>query len=91
MLKIEFAIADKDLVRGEAIATKIRNGGGEAFFHEVNIVLDKKVKSAIERVVAEYGSLDIAFNNASVESDNAFFVTGHILPIDGGLKALSVQ
>lgn len=65
----KIAIADRDIVRGEAIATKIRNVGGEAFFCEVNIVLERKVKSAIERVVAEYGSLDIAFNNASVESE----------------------
>ena len=65
----KIAIADKDIVRGEAIATKISNGGGEAFFHEIDVALDRKVKSMVERVVAEYGSLDIAFNNASVESE----------------------
>ena len=65
----KIAIADNDIVRGEAIVTKIIDGGGEAFFHQLDIVLERKVKSAIERVVAEYGSLDLAFNNASVESE----------------------
>ena len=65
----KIAIADRDLVRGEAIVAKIINGGGEAFFHELNIVLEREVKNMVECVVAKYGSLDIAFNNASVESE----------------------
>lgn len=63
------AIADEDVVRGEAIVAKIYEAGGEAFFHEIDITLDRKVIALIETVVARYGSLDIAFNNASLNSD----------------------
>ena len=63
------AIADEDAVRGEAIVAKICEAGGEAFFHETEITLDRKVIALIETIVARYGSLDIAFNNASLDSD----------------------
>ena len=63
------AIADEDIVRGEAIVSKIRSCGGEACFYELNIVLERRVKQTIARIVAEYGRLDIAFNNASVETE----------------------
>lgn len=63
------AIADEDMVRGEAIVAKIRKTGGEAFFHELDITLDREVIELVKTVVARYGSLDIAFNNASFEGD----------------------
>ena len=63
------AIADEDAVRGEAIVAKIYEAGGEAFFHEIDITLDRKVIALIETIVARYGSLDIAFNNASLDGD----------------------
>lgn len=65
----KIAIADEDVVRGEAIASKIRDGGGQAFFHEIDITLDRKVIHLIEMIVERYGSLDIAFNNATIESE----------------------
>ena len=63
------AIADEDVVRGEAIVASIRQAGGEAFFYEIDITLDREVIDSIEAIVARYGSLDIAFNNASFEAD----------------------
>lgn len=63
------AIADEDVVRGEAIVANIRDSGGEAFFYEIDITLDREVIDLIKTVVARYGSLDIAFNNASFEAD----------------------
>lgn len=63
------AIADEDTVRGEAIAAKIRQTGGEAFFYEIDITLDREVIDLMQTVVERYGGLDIAFNNASFEGD----------------------
>ena len=63
------AIADEDMVRGEAIVAKIRKMGGEAFFHELDITLDREVIELVETIVERYGGLDIAFNNASFEGD----------------------
>ena len=63
------AIADEDLVRGEAIVAKIRKAGGEAFFYETDITMDREVIDLIATTVDRYGSLDVAFNNASFEGD----------------------
>ena len=63
------AIADEDVVRGEAIVAKIRDFGGDAFFYQIDITLDEEVIDLIETVSTRYGSLDIAFNNASFEAD----------------------
>ena len=65
----KIAIADEDVVKGEAIVAKICQTGGDAFFHEIDITLDREVINLIETVVDRYGGLDIAFNNASFESD----------------------
>lgn len=63
------AIADRDAVRGENVVAKIQEAGGEAFFYEVDITLDHKVIALVDAIVDRYGSLDIAFNNASLEGD----------------------
>ena len=63
------AIADEDTVRGEAVVAKIRQMGGEASFYEMDITLDREVIDLIRTIVDRYGSLDIAFNNASFEGD----------------------
>ena len=63
------AIADEDVVRGEAIAAKICQTGGESFFQETDITLDKEVIDLIKKTADRYGSLDIAFNNASFEGN----------------------
>ena len=65
----KIAIADEDVVMGEAIVAEIRQAGGDAFFHKIDITLDREVINSIETVVDRYGSLDIAFNNASFEGD----------------------
>ena len=65
----KIAIADQDVVRGEAIVAKICEAGGVAFFHEIDITLDHNVIALVDLIVARYGSLDIAFNNASLEGD----------------------
>ena len=63
----KIAIADEDAVRGEAIVRRIRQAGGTAFFQETDITLNKQVSRLIERIVHEYGCLDIAFNNINGE------------------------
>lgn len=63
------AIADRDVDRGEAIAAKIKQDGGEAFFQEVDITLDRYVIESIDVIVDRYGSIDVAFNNACMEGD----------------------
>ena len=61
------AIADEDSVRGEAIVRTINQAGGSAFFQETDITLNKQVSELINRIIQEYGCLDIAFNNVNGE------------------------
>ena len=63
------AIADRDVERGEAVAARIKQNGGEAFFYEVDITLDRYAIELVNKIVNRYGSIDVAFNNACMESD----------------------
>ena len=63
------AIADSDVDRGKAAVARIKRDGGEAFFYEVDITLDRYVIALVNQIVRRYGSLDVAFNNACLEGD----------------------
>jgi NAD(P)-dependent dehydrogenase (short-subunit alcohol dehydrogenase family) len=52
--------------RGHAVAAEIRAAGGRAFFLPSDVRRESDCRSAVERAIAEYGRLDILFNNAGV-------------------------
>ncbi|MFU8896289.1 MAG: SDR family NAD(P)-dependent oxidoreductase [Gammaproteobacteria bacterium] len=52
---------------GEAVAEAIRAAGGEATYMQADVREQAQVRSFVERCVATYGGLDIAFNNAGIE------------------------
>jgi NAD(P)-dependent dehydrogenase (short-subunit alcohol dehydrogenase family) len=62
-------IADRNPVRGQAMMQKIVAAGGEAIFQETDITLVRYQRILINRIVENYGQLNIAFNNVSVEGD----------------------
>lgn len=66
----KIAIAERNCVRGKALLDKIVAAGGEAIYQEIDVTFNRYQKAAISRTVAEYGRLDIAFNNVSVEGDD---------------------
>ena len=53
--------------RGAAVAEAIRAAGGEATYMQADVREQAQVQSFVERCVATYGGLDIAFNNAGIE------------------------
>ena len=53
---------------GEAAAAEIRGLGGRAVFETVDVVDEGAIERMVARAVAEFGRLDIAYNNAGVES-----------------------
>jgi NAD(P)-dependent dehydrogenase (short-subunit alcohol dehydrogenase family) len=55
--------------KGEAVAQALRDEGGEAIFLPCDISQEDSVRACIEQVVAKYGRLDCAFNNAGVGPD----------------------
>lgn len=63
-------VADRNVNRGEAIVKKIKDAGGESIFLEMDITLNRYHRASIARIVREYGRLDIAFNNVSVDGDS---------------------
>lgn len=62
-------VGDRNRQRGEALVKEIVTAGKEAIFQEIDVTLNRYQTALIERVVAEYGRLDIAFNNVSVDGD----------------------
>lgn len=58
---------------GGATVEAIRAAGGEAQFYTVDVSDEAAVRDMVDRVVAHYGTLDIAHNNAGIE--------GHVVPM----------
>ncbi len=52
---------------GQAVVDKIKAARGEATFVRADVSQETDVKALVEKTVATYGRLDVAFNNAGVE------------------------
>jgi NAD(P)-dependent dehydrogenase (short-subunit alcohol dehydrogenase family) len=52
---------------GQAVVAEIKAAGGEASFIQVDVTQESQVQALVEKTVATYGRLDVAFNNAGVE------------------------
>jgi NAD(P)-dependent dehydrogenase (short-subunit alcohol dehydrogenase family) len=53
---------------GEKIAQEINTTGGRASYQKVDVRSEQDVKSFIDTAVKKYSRIDIAFNNAGIES-----------------------
>lgn len=62
-------IAGRRITEGEAIAHEINSNGGHAIFIPTDVSDEAQVQTLIEKTIAYYGQLDIAFNNAGIEGD----------------------
>jgi NAD(P)-dependent dehydrogenase (short-subunit alcohol dehydrogenase family) len=60
------AIAARDPARGEAAAQALRQEGGEVLFVPVDVSRGQDVLRLVETVLAHWGRLDLAVNNASL-------------------------
>lgn len=60
------ALADIDPVAAEKIAAQLRAAGHEARAYPLDVVDPEAVDATVATVVADFGSLDIAVNNAGV-------------------------
>lgn len=54
---------------GEAVVEEIRAAGGEAIFLQMDTTKEAEVQKGIETIVAQFGRLDFAFNNAGQGPD----------------------
>lgn len=54
--------------RGEQVVKSIIDQGGEAFFVRADVAKEEDVKALVDVTLERYGRLDVAFNNAGIES-----------------------
>ena len=59
-------VTDVDEAGGEQTAKMIRDAGGEATFIRADVSVPSDCQSMVDATVEQYGSLDIAFNNAGI-------------------------
>jgi glucose 1-dehydrogenase len=64
------AVADINVEQGQAVADAIGAAGGEAIFVKVDISNSDEVEALVASVVATWGRLDVAVNNAAVIPSN---------------------
>ncbi|MDP6901434.1 MAG: glucose 1-dehydrogenase [Acidimicrobiales bacterium] len=57
-------VADMRLRKAEAVANQINEEGGHALAIEVDVSIAESVATLVDRTVAQYGRLDVMFNNA---------------------------
>jgi NAD(P)-dependent dehydrogenase (short-subunit alcohol dehydrogenase family) len=63
--------ADWEEEKGQRVAHEILERGGDAIFVQADVSSPDDVKRIVDKAVEAYGHLDIIFNNAGVEGDQA--------------------
>lgn len=53
---------------GRAVVAEVTKAGGQAHFVRADVAKEEDVKNLVAQTVGKYGRLDVAFNNAGVES-----------------------
>lgn len=56
--------------KGEEVAAKIRQDGGEALFIQTDVSKAEPVQAAVKQAIDSYGQIDILINNAGTTRDN---------------------
>lgn len=59
-------VADMNASAGQEVVQLIEQEGGQAFFQTLDVRSDESCAALVEATLAQYGQLDIAFNNAGV-------------------------
>src|SRR5947208_2142725 len=62
-------IGNRDATRGDEVVRLIRQAGGRAVFQKTDVSAPGDVRALVERAVAEFGRLDVAFNNAGMDGE----------------------
>ncbi|MEM7386542.1 MAG: glucose 1-dehydrogenase [Verrucomicrobiota bacterium] len=64
-------VAGRREPEGEEVVAAIEAAGGQGLFVRTDVTDESSVQALIERAVARFGKIDVAFNNAGVEGNPA--------------------
>jgi NAD(P)-dependent dehydrogenase (short-subunit alcohol dehydrogenase family) len=64
-------VNDLDEIKGRETVIEIRNKGGEALFLHADVTNPEHVKTMVEAAIAEFGRIDVLFNNAGISGVGA--------------------
>src|SRR5579883_2914738 len=56
-------VSDTRIAPGQELVRAIRSAGGRAVFQTADVSSEESIAALVERAVAEFGRLDIMFNN----------------------------
>ena len=59
-------IGNRDAAKGEEVVALIRQAGDRAVFQKTDVSKPADVKGLVDKAVAEFGRLDVAFNNVGI-------------------------
>ncbi|WP_295482629.1 SDR family oxidoreductase [uncultured Pseudomonas sp.] len=87
---LKVVVADVDAVGGEATLGLIHESGGDGLFVACDVTHDSDVRQLHERIVAAYGRLDYAYNNAGIEIEKGRLAEGSEAEFDA-IMAVNVK
>lgn len=61
------AIADMNLQAAQAAADEINQSGGKAMAIAMNVTSEEQVEAGVEKVVSQFGSVDVLVSNAGIQ------------------------
>lgn len=59
-------VSNRSPEKGEEVAQEIRDAGGDAIAFAADVLSEEEIRALVEKTVATYGRVDIAFNNAGI-------------------------
>jgi len=59
-------VNDLDAEKGQETVNEIVSAGGKAAFHRADVTNPEQVKGMVDAVIAEFGRIDVLFNNAGI-------------------------
>ena len=68
-------VADREREKGEEVAQRIRDQGGDAIFCLCDVGREEDMLRLLEKTMRQYGTLDIVVNNAGVQVNKTLFDT----------------
>lgn len=65
------ALVDRDEAGGTKLAGELTAAGTECAFYSCDVADERAVTDTIQRIIARFGRIDAAFNNAGIEGETA--------------------